>query len=180
MREKVNPLNPLLGKMEQFEQSEIALHQWESKRVDWTIRRLGLTAKLKEVASHRDDGFLTFEAFNDVFSFPVYLTSNQLRGKLPIHKDQKSIHPNWFKAFSKLPFVQVFAETLKAYGLFGRALGMVFPRKGFAQGLIVHTGDFNTFVREGNSCHFYRSVSGLELVVQPYSDFVDALKVTLR
>lgn len=179
MQRRVNPLNPLLGKIEKFEQSEIALRQWESKRVDWTIRRLGLTAQLKEVASYDDGDFLSFEAFNSIFSFPVYLTANQLKDRLPLHKDQKSIHPNWFKAFSKLPFVQLFAENLKTYGSYRHAVGMVFPRKGFAQGMIVHTGDFNTFVLSGASCHFYRSVNDLELVVQPYTDFVDALKTTL-
>ena len=178
---KVNPLNPLLGKIERFEQTDNAIKQFESKRVEWTLRRLGMERQRKEIYRDSVTSEYTCDAFNRVVdNFPMVLCCESLKGKIPIHKDQKSVHPNWFKKFLGLSFAEAYAdhfEKLSAAKL-GKPIGMIFPRKGFAQGLLMHNGDWDYFVPPNSSCHLFKGGKKVEmnLVVQPYSSFVDHIK----
>lgn len=183
-RDHVNPLNPLLGKIERFENADSSIRQFESTRVEWTLRRLKLEAQRREIKEQAVDGFFTFEAFNRVVDFPIHLVSESLKGEPPIHRDQRSTHPMWFKGFLKLPFVQKFEELFEAYHARnpeGKPLGMVFPRKGFSQGLVIHNGDWNLYVPPKSSCHLYQggSKNSMSLIVQPYMGLVDHVRASL-
>lgn len=177
----INPLNPLLGKIEKFEESEAQSSKWESARVEWTLRRLKLDSQRKEIVAEL--GFLghfTFKSFSQaVPGFPMDLAANSRIGELPLHRDSRAVHPAWFKAFLGLPIVKEFEvkfdeETSEKE----KPFGMVFPRKGFLQGLILHNGDWETFVPPRSSCHLFRGGKkrSMNLVVQPYQGFIDHLR----
>lgn len=173
--EHINPTNPLLGAFEKFEQSVFAVKRWETARVDWTLRRLKLLDKRKEIL--RETGGLAFADFNRVIPFPIHLFSEAMIGMKPIHRDPKAIHPMWFKSFAMLPFVQKYGEVFDKLVNAGidKPIGMVFPRKGFAQGLILHNGSPDHFVPPKSGCHFYRGGTKhkVNLVVQVYSNLID-------
>jgi hypothetical protein len=179
--DNINPLNPLLGKIERYEQADSQVKQWESSRVEWTLRRLGLEKQRKELFSSSDSGVYNFTEFNRVVDFPVYLFSEPMIGATPIHRDPKSIHPMWFKAFLGLPFVQQYEdkfETLIIRVGKNKPIGMVFPRKGFSQGLIIHNGDWERFVAPQAGCHFFKGGKkhAMNLIVQPYIGFIDHIR----
>jgi hypothetical protein len=178
--DKVNPLNPLLGKIERYEQTDSQTKQWESGRVDWTLRRLGLEKQRREMFSSSDSGVYTFAEFNRVVDFPVFLFAEPMIGALPLHRDPKAIHPMWFKSFRGLPFVQRYEEhfeTLIATHK-NKPLGMVFPRKGFSQGLVIHNGDWELLVAQQASCHIFKGgrKHAMNLIVQPYNGFIDNIR----
>jgi len=55
---------------------------------------------------------------------------------------------------------------------------MVFPRKGFPDGLIVHNGQIEDFLPAHSGCHVYHGgpKHSLRLVVQPYRLLLDHLR----
>jgi len=183
MRGQVNPLNPLLGQIERYEQSDIQLRQWESSRVEWTLRRMKLDSRRKEILSESPDGRYTFEAFNQTITFPMELFGESLKDEQPIHRDVRAIHPLWFKAFVGLPFVKYYEDRFSTFVETdpGRPLGMVFPRKGFSQGLILHNGDWDLFVPPHSSCHIFKGGQKhvMNLIVQPYMGFIDHVRKNL-
>jgi len=176
----VNPLNPLLGKIERFEQAGERADQWESSRVEWTLRRLKLEDQRKEILSDAVGGRYTFSDFHRVVNFPIRLVAEPLLNEPPIHRDQRSIHPAWFRSFRGLPFVRKYEEHFEELGdLYkGTPIGMVFPRKGFQQGMILHNGDWELFVPPQSSCHLFKGgkTHKMNLIVQPYIGFIDHLK----
>lgn len=177
----INPLNPLLGKIERYEQADSQLKQWESARVEWTLRRLKLEAQRKELFATAVGGQYTFAEFHRLVpGFPLVLFAEALRDERPIHRDPRTIHPMWFKAFRGLPFVQRYEERFEELypSLQGSPLGMIFPRKGFAQGLVLHNGDWEQFVAPCSSCHIFKGGKKrkMTLLVQPYSGLVDHIR----
>lgn len=180
---RINPTNPLLGKLEKFEQSDLHVRQWESARVEWTMRRLTLERQRKEILSAASGGQYTFAEFNRVVSFPMHLFANPLNDLPCIHRDPKARHPLWFKAFRDLPFVKLyeerFEELMSAHQQ--QPIGMVFPRKGFSQGLILHNGDWDLFVPPQASCHIFKGGKkhAMNLIVQPYIGLIDHIRTGL-
>jgi len=176
----INPLNPLLGKIEKFEESEAQSSKWESARVEWTMRRLKLDSQRKEMTSELGfSGDYTFEAFSRMVpTFPMDIVAEPRKGQLPLHRDQKAVHPRWFKTFRSLPFVQEYEVRFGECSKEGRPFGMVFPRKGFLQGLILHNGDWELFVPPQSSCHLFKGGKkrSMNLVVQPYQGFIDHVR----
>lgn len=171
----INPLNPLLGKIEKYKQKESAAVQWESKKVEWTLRRFGLEQQRKEMLYSSEDKLYSFKAFNTL-GFPMQLCANAMLEQMPIHKDPKSIHPAWFKSFANLSFCKNFDEALDSFiEKKTKPMGMIFPRKGFAQGLIIHNGDWELFLPPQSSCHLFRG-DKMNLVVQSYSEFIDHVR----
>lgn len=179
--DKINPLNPLLSKIAKFEQVDTHGKQWESNRVEWTLRRLKLEKKRKEILELGP--YYSFEAYNQVVNFPMYLFAEPLLNVPPIHRDPRTIHPFWFKAFRGLPFVERYEEQLEPLlaKYPDRPVGMVFPRKGFLQGLLIHNGDWELFAPLQASCHIFKSGKKREmnLIVQPYSGFIDHVRDVL-
>lgn len=176
---RVNPLNPLLSKISRYEQSSSRARQWESARVEWSLRRLALDEQRKEIAASAVDGLYSFSEFNRVVSFPVVLAGNPLYDSNPLHKNTKAIHPNWFKEFTKLPFIAPYEEAFESSKVQGKPVGLVFPRKGFAQGWIVHNGDWDVFVPPDSCCHIFKGGKSMNLIVQPYVTFIDNVKENL-
>lgn len=180
---KINPLNPLLSKIARFEQVDTHGKQWESSRVEWTLRRLKLDGKRKEILENGLGLGYTFEVFNQVVNFPMYLFAEPLLNVSPIHRDPRTIHPLWFKAFRGLPFVERYEERMEPLltRYPDRPIGMVFPRKGFLQGLLIHNGDWDLLTPPQASCHVFKGgrKKAMNLIVQPYSGFVDHVRDVL-
>lgn len=156
---------------------------YEHAKVQFMLKQLGLSKRKRQlvewIARNDEDTRLTFTAFNEVFSsFPVWVTGTNL-GDLSdaLHLHQKATLPNWFKTFTSLPFIKHYTEAYAAAGNLAteKPVGLVFPRKGFKQGLIVHNGDWQTFVPPKSSCHLYVGGGNRKqtvLLVQPFSTFL--------
>lgn len=125
---------------------------------------------------------LTFAAFNRRFeSFPLLLGASRLDG-VQLHLTSSAMIPALFKAFGKAPFVDVFDafyETNQPRAN-GRPVGMVFPRKGFKQGMVIYATDDPKAVPlcERETMLAYASGRGKKqhwLVVRSYSKLLEAL-----
>jgi len=157
---------------------------WEDARVRHTLRRVGLVNYRKRLEKEADEETgskrLTFERFNRKFpTFPALLGCHSFVGETPIHSRGECIHPRWFQAFMKLPFIEPYEELYDVLGdevKLRPVVAMVFKRKRFDQGLVVHNGDVDRFVAPKSSCHLYRGggvrKKTVNLVVQPYDNFL--------
>ena len=91
--------------------------------------------------------------------------------------------PSLFQKFSKAPFVAAFEAHYERYAreADGRAIGLVFPRKGINRGLIVHNGvDLPEQVFHGTVLTYTGGKNNSDrLFVQPFQAVVKALKLGL-
>jgi len=86
---------------------------------------------------------LTFRAFHQQEpSFPLYLGASRLNG-VQLHLEPTAMLPALFKAFGAAPFVQFYDQFYEANAerAGDRPVGLVFPRKGFKNGLVVYAAD---------------------------------------
>jgi hypothetical protein len=182
-----NPFNAMNDRSTEFVAKE-QQEAFEDTKVRHVMDRVGLVEEkkrlLRYVRRRYEAERLTFRVFNEVFStFPVYLSCNRLGNVEPLHKNPKAILPIWFKTFLHLPFMEAYEAAYDAWPAKDRPFGMVFPRNGFKQGLIVHNGDLHQFVPPNASCHVYLGGSDkkrrkkqhhqIMLVVQPFTAFLD-------
>lgn len=89
------------------------------------------------------DGALTFKAFNATYpSFPLILGASRLDG-VKLHLEDSAQVPALFNRFASAPFVSAYEAFYEEYAdrANGGAVGLVFPRKGVRQGLIMYTSD---------------------------------------
>jgi hypothetical protein len=118
---------------------------YESSRVTFLLKQTGRGPLEPALRRQHVDQFgspaLTFAGFAERFpEFPVLLGAAWRPG-VPLHEDPKATLPVWFRDFPKLPFMPAFYELVARTraSARGRAAGLIFPRKGFDQGLVVHT-----------------------------------------
>lgn len=174
-----NPNNPLLAKINRFESAETTRANWEHARITHMLQVLRLPSVKSRLQRAEGNRTFSFEAFYaECPKFPMHLFFDNLPGSIPIHRDNKSVHPMWFKSFMSLPVVKLYKEKLSLCPWSGedRPVGLVFPRKGFQQGLIVHNGSFDRFVSDGSGCHVYRQEGGSTLIVQAFTGFLSHLE----
>jgi hypothetical protein len=194
--DKRNPFHAL--KKQSFDLATYELDRgWEHARVRYALGRLGLGSYRKRLEKKARDlqgtDYLTFALLDEEFpTFPIRLTANRMattekkeggEKKIvpaePLHRNPKAFHPEWFKNFLALPFSKLYEE---AFGSLGQVtqlkpIGMVFPRRGFPQGLVIHNGDVHDFLSPQSSCHLY--VGGgkkpMTLVVQSFQSMLDCI-----
>ena len=173
------------------------LRRFEAGRVGYVMKQLGLGPKLvNELYAYREalTGVreLHLADFNAVYTgFPVYLGAHTLRcmaGPWPqptaadycVHRDRFSAEPSRFKGFAKVPFVVAYQDFFN--GAFheanGRPLGLVFPRRGFQQGMIIHNDESERFWHEGLCWVYKMPRTEHRLYVQPFSYFMDAVRAS--
>lgn len=178
--ERVNPLNQLISKLQAANYKEDNAKRWQHSRVHWTVQQLALQKERKQFERQNGNELLTFEWLNGLGCLPVYLSYVHDLGKQPLHKQPKAVQPNWFKAFPSLPFISHYVELVKSIPVnIDKPIGLIFPRKGFGQGLILHNGDLEDYVPFDTGCHVYRMKENSNndfLIVQSYSSFVESLK----
>lgn len=178
-----NPFNRLNSRDRDVYQHEQGC-RWEDARVVATLKRLHLGQRMRALRQQAVEltgvEQLTFRVFNYVYpTFPMTLGCNRLSHlPKPLHLLQEAIFPAWLKNFRNLPIVEPFESFYESLGdeRTVRPVGMIFPRNGFPQGLILHTGSPDQFVppRSGYFCyHGGDKKHPLDLVVQPYSLFLD-------
>jgi hypothetical protein len=149
----------------------------ETGLVRHTLKRLSLRAE-RRLRDHwqaeHGERYLKFASFNDVFpTFPFLLGSTRL--DIHVHKDPKSTEPSRFKKFSRVPFVQAYEEfhaDMVAEAA-TRSVALVFPRRGFKYGLVIHNDDSETYWERG-LCWVFKGEKH-RLYVQPYANLLDAI-----
>ena len=178
-----NPFHALRGQDMDAMRAETAAG-YEHARVVFTLKRLGLPEVVKPMMRRARERLaesrLTFAQFDAQFpSFPVHLECDNLsrtaeKGPHQLDLRNDAVLPVWFKIFRKLPFMAIYEPYYDAARKKGeeRPIALVFPRRGFRDGLVVHDGDLETFVPPKSSCHLYRG-NRLTIVVQPYISFLD-------
>jgi hypothetical protein len=170
---------------ELFAQSaERRAEQFEEGRVKFVLNRCKLLDHKRELLRARarelgQFGRLTFDLFNERFrDFPILLGSHTLGG-IKLHQDQRSVLPNWFTNFPKLPFVEAYREFYVARHELanGRPLGVVFPRHGFRQGMIIHNGGLDEYWYRHTMVVYHGGTSkkSYQLFVQAFSPLIDAI-----
>jgi hypothetical protein len=168
---------------------------FERESVRYVTREMGLTSRHVNALLDRYEALtgkreLRFSTFNEAYSsFPVFLGSHTLRclgGPWPkptgpdycVHRDMSSVEPQRFKRFGGVPFVVAYQDFYNASfrEAAGRPIGLVFPRRGFMRGMIIHNDASERFWREGLSWVY--KVPGTEnrLYVQPFIFFLQAIK----
>lgn len=177
-----NPFDPLQSRVDRFLNHDLRAQQWESSRVEWLAKKLGIAAEIKELrrGSAFADRVLLHE-FNEWFSmFPMQFVAEALIGEKPLDADLQYAHPKWFQSFLDLPIVRLYERHFVAWqaGDDKRPLGMIFPRLGFQQGLVIHNGGFG-FVPAHGSAHVFNPGRGAEwYCVQPFSQLIDHIHAT--
>lgn len=95
-----------------------------------------------------------------------------------IHRDALSAEPARFKNFTRVPFVVAYLQRLEELGDDIRPTGMVFPRKGFAQGMVIHNDEDERYWSEG-LCQVYKGQvlgENTRLYVQPFRHLIAELR----
>lgn len=122
---------------------------------------------------------MTFALFNEVFpDYPVLLSFSRLGGA-KLHADQRMMLASLIKFFPKTPVHQHFADWLPTAHQManGRNVGMVFGRRGFKYGMIIHDGGL-AFHRHRDTVIIHEGGSSQEPVqygMQWFDTFVDAI-----
>lgn len=158
---------------------------FESKRVKFLLKQSGAPASAAEdlrraCVERYGSPDLLFEVFHELHpEYPVVLAADRLDG-VRLHQDQDCVLPNWFTRFTELPFVGPFGAHLEAVQASrpGKAAGLVFPRVGLVQGLVIHTEVPGVDFGPGACFTFTGSRRGggrRTLYVRPFSALVDAV-----
>ena len=183
---KNNPFNLLRA----TSQDAVALQAsaaYEHQAVLRTLKLTGLEPYrrdlLRAAAQHFGEARLTFLQFHAAFpDFPLRLACNNMKHlPKPLHLLQEAIFPVWLKAFSQLPIIkpyEAFFDSVEIEEQGHRPIGLIFYRRGFPDGLILHNGDPFKFVPPRAGCVLYRGAGGkkaMNLVVQRYSGLLQQL-----
>lgn len=199
--DKRNPFHALKNQSQEVIDAELD-RQWEHARVRYALGRVGLGSFKKRLLRRATDlqgePYLTFALFEEEFpTFPILLSANRMATKQvrkegeiktvkaePLHQNPQAFHPVWFKQFLALPFTKLYEERFGEAGevIQLKPVGMVFPRRGFAQGLVIHNGDVHDFVSPQSSCHLYLGggKKPMNLVVQSFESLLDCIHKTQR
>jgi hypothetical protein len=179
-----NPFHILKSRSKEDWQSD-AETAYEHTMVKRALALLKLTAESKAMSARTRNvagrSNLKFADFNSMVpNFPVTLGCSKMFDlEAPLHRNEKAIHPFWFKTFMHLPFIPYYEEFWDSLGLDTKLkpVAMAFPRKGFRYGLIVHNGDLEKFVAPNSSCHLYLGGGRKPqtLIVQPFDGFLEYL-----
>ncbi len=148
---------------------------FEHRKVEYVCKQLGKQKSLRQMWDIiRDGGSLTFELQRQFFHLPVWLGCSTLpKLGCDLFMSNKAVFPIWLSRFGSLPIVPPYRE-LQQEADHGIPVGLIFPRKGFQQGLILHGGG-QDFVAAGGSAIVWRDEAG-ELVVQSLATFVAHLR----
>ena len=165
--------------------------QYEHRRVLATMRALGLTPYIRElsktVEASTGGKLLAFMDFKDRFpTFPFLLGASRLCGvPIPggttpesylVHTDPFATETARFKNFERVPFVIAYRSFCEYGGAAnGRSRGLVFNRRGWAEGMIIHD-DSSEQYWNGGLCWVYKEKKSTKrLYIQPYAFLLAAI-----
>jgi hypothetical protein len=169
----------ILRNVQQDKFKAIDAGRFEAALVRHMLKRLSLPKSAERRVRDRwqeqhGERYLKFAAFNAVFStFPFLMGSTRL--ETHVHEDPKSTEPARFKKFSRVPFVQSYEEFFQdvAVEAATRSTALVFPRRGFRYGLVIHNDESETYWDKG-LCWVYKGEKH-RLYVQPFVNLLDAI-----
>ncbi len=168
---------------------------FEQERLRFLLGKLKLKYAQKDIAkdweNHCGRYELRFAAFNNRFpTFPFLLGANTLRDlALPygkarrtpfdyaVHTDPYSTEPSRFKQFQWVPYVVAYKEfyELVAAKAETRKIAMVFPRKGFLHGMVIHNDDTEQYWTHG-LCQVYKFPDrGTKLFMLPFQNLIEGV-----
>lgn len=179
------------------------LGSFERERLRWLLTRLKISraqqnqiARTHQTATGRFE--LRFSTFNEVFpTFPFVLGASKLQNLVvphgpdksfttpanyAVHRDAYSTEPARFKKFHWVPFAKAFRDFYETVTSEARVrkVCLVFPRKGFREGMCIHNDDTETYWEEG-LCWVYKiPKTGNKLFIQPFNNLVDAIHANGR
>jgi len=173
--------------------------QFEAARVRFVVRRFGLGAPvLRQLV---EDWFRTtgrrelrFAAFHERYpTFPFYFgthtlcglavpwTAGAVGGRTPynyhVHRDPYSTEPARYKKFEWVPFVIAYRQFYNSASAAasGRSIGLIFPRRGMVDGMIIHNDESEQFWTSG-LCQVYKDPkTEKRLYVQPFAALIAAI-----
>lgn len=154
---------------------------FEARSLEFLMTRFGLKKQIpifkRRCADLTGKFHLRFVDFHNEYpSFPVYLGSERIPG---IHTDARCFLPALFKNFDQTPFVSAYEQLYERLEPVaeGRAIGLIFNRKGISRGLVIHDGvDLPQRVFAGLSFVYQGGRKNIRrLFVQPYQTLVDQL-----
>jgi hypothetical protein len=124
---------------------------------------------------------LTLDLFNEMVpNFPILLGWASKRDVDRLHADNRATWQATFLRFREVPFVRAYerfyaeAETRAA----GRAVGLLFPRKGVPRGFIIHDGVGLSQYWHNGVVQEYRGGTREDphsIIVEPFAALVTAL-----
>lgn len=189
MAKKPHPFEQLTKTHEYHERMAArAVVAFEEGKVNYLLNAFHMNAKqvgrtLRNAEeSERGRPDLTFRAFNDTYqSFPLLLGASRLDGAT-LHTDPRAMLPALFKDFGSVPFVtayELFFESSQERAGH-RKMGLVFPRKGFKNGLIIYAADGLDDIPVGERETVLTYVAGKKkerhmLIVRSYQRVLEAI-----
>lgn len=125
---------------------------------------------------------LTFRAFNAAYmSFPLLLGASQLGGA-QLHLDPAAMIPALFKTFGQAAFVAAYDTFYSAAEsqANGRTVALVFPRKGFKNGMVIYLADDLDVLPFGEREAFFAYAGGTKarrhwLLVRSFQQTLEAV-----
>ncbi len=125
---------------------------------------------------------LTLRAFNAVnSSFPMLLGATRLGG-MQLHTEASAMIPSLFKEFGGAPFVSAYEKFYEENEprASGRTVGLIFPRKGFRNGLVIYTTDDPQVIPLSEREGFFTYVSGKKknrhwIIVRSFQKTLEAI-----
>lgn len=179
------------GSLEARRNMELA--QFEASRLKALMQRMKLADHLGAVFLQAEQMTgvreLRFAAFNELFpTFPFRIGCHTLRGlplpygdkKTPmdywVHRDNQSVEPARFKKFNWVPFKIAYDQLVQqmANPADLRKIALVFPRKGFTDGMVIHNDESENYWHTG-LCWVYKQADGSRLYVQPFTALIEAI-----
>lgn len=131
------------------------------KTFNYNVRKAG--AELSKLAEQQNGSpDLTFRAFHQQEpSFPLYLGASRLDG-VQLHLESGAMIPALFKTFGAAPFVTAYDRFYEATAerAGDRPVGLIFPRKGFKNGLVIYAADDLQVIPLGEREAFFTYVGG--------------------
>lgn len=179
-----DPRRRLLGRPREY-QERLRAHEdagFETRMVEFLLAVFKFPAPAVRAlrAEHRRRtglAGLTFATFAMHHpGFPVRLAASRLDG-VKLHTDPRAVLPALFRDFARVPFVVAYdALVEQRAGDDDRPLGLVFPRKGFRKGMIIHDGaGLDPAVSRGLVLTYQGRDPRHRLFVQPYQTFLEGL-----
>ena len=167
----MNQFDDVLNQLSQQEQLEESEAQWEHTTVNRAVSKLGIgNMRRSLIRSNKEAGrgqLLKLLTFREMFhTFPIHLESSRLRdipvpeiGKMTPRKYRTELCPRYweparFKSFNRVPVVDLFnslVDSLPEEVIGIRPVGLVFPRRGFKYGMIIHNDDSEQLWETGSA-----------------------------
>lgn len=171
--------------------------KWEHAITNHLMNKLGLNKRLKSLRKLNEElgheHLLTQEAFRAMFpTFPIRFETSRLRGiEIPdvdsrtqvdyrVERCGRFWEPNRFKSFNRVPVVGLYNLLLSELPediVSCLPVGLVFPRKGFTHGMVIHNDDSEKFWTHGSAWVFKGTKAHpKKQYMQPFIDVVKAIK----